>query len=88
VTRGAVALEVAGSELRPIVRCVAEEIVPVSVGIANGRAAAAVAGDGHGAVDAGRRARTDVHGVIEDVHACALFSRVDDLRGGHPLLGA
>ena len=88
VTGGAVALEVAGGELRPSVRCVAEEIVPVRVGTANGRAAAAVAGDGHGAVDAGRRACADVHGVIEDVHARTLAPRVDDLRGGHPLLGA
>ena len=51
VTRGAVALEVAGGELRCTNHLVAEEIVPVSVGIANGSAAAAVAGDGHGAVD-------------------------------------
>ena len=88
VTRGAVALEVAGGELRCTNHLVAEEIVPVSVGIANGSAAAAVAGDGHGAVDTRRRARTDVHGVIEDVHARTLAPRVDDLRGGHPLLGA
>ena len=88
VTRGAVALEVAGGELRSTSRRVAEEIVTVSVGSADGRAAAAVAGDGHGAVDAGRRACADVHGVIEDVHARTLAPRVDDLRGGEPLLGA
>lgn len=88
VTRGAVALEVAGSELRRTGRRVAEEIVPVSVGTADSRAAAAVAGDGHGAIDTGRRARADVHGVTEDVHACALAPRVDDLRGSEPLLGA
>ena len=88
VTRSTVALEVARSELRPSVCCVAEEVVIVSVGSADGRAAAAVAGDGHGAVDAGRRARADVHGVIEDVHACALAPLVDDLRGGEPVLSA
>ena len=88
VTGGAVALEVAGSELRRTGRRVPREIVPVRVGTADGRAAAAVAGDGHGAVDAGRRARADVHGVIEDVPACALVPLVDDLRGGEPVLSA